>query len=86
MDSDIRVREVNVFFQEVFGRLQLLFGRKMQAGGAPKALPTTLLTARVAVESRAGETAEGWGSILLSTNWAFPSDTIPQEDRDAAMR
>jgi len=86
MDSDIRVREVSVFFQEVFGRLQLLFGRKMQAGGEPKVPPMTLLTVRAAVENRAGETAEGWGSILLSTSWAFPSDTITQQDRDAAMR
>ncbi len=86
MDSDIRVREVNVFFQEIFGRLQLLFGRKMQAGGAPKPLPITLLTVRTRVENQAGRSAEGWGSILLSTNWAFPSDVVPQEARDEAMR
>lgn len=86
MDTDIRVLEVETFFTEVFGRLQLLFGRKMQAGSAPRPQPITLLTVRALVENRAGRRAEGWGSILLSTSWAFPSEAVPREARDAAMR
>ena len=85
MDSDIRVLEVETFFQEIFGRLQLLFGRRMQAAGGPRPLPITLLTVRARVENRAGGAAEGWGSILLSTNWAWPSDVVSQVARGEAM-
>jgi hypothetical protein len=84
MQTDIRILEVSVYFQEIHMRTALLFGRKMAAGA--RALPVTLLTARILVENRAGKRAEGWGSMLLSPNWAFPSDAITQEVRDQAMR
>jgi L-alanine-DL-glutamate epimerase-like enolase superfamily enzyme len=84
METDIRVLEVNIYFQEIHMRTALLFGRKMAAGARP--LPVTLLTARILAENRAGKRGEGWGSMLLSPNWAFPSDVIGQETRDRSMR
>jgi L-alanine-DL-glutamate epimerase-like enolase superfamily enzyme len=84
METDIRVLKVNIYFQEIHMRTALLFGRKMAAGARP--LPVTLLTARILAENRAGKRGEGWGSMLLSPNWAFPSDIIDQETRDRSMR
>jgi len=86
VDSDIRVHQVETFFQDIVGRLQLLFGRKMQETGQAPRHFSTLLTVRARVENRAGRTATGWGSILLSANWAFPSDVVPQGTRSEAMR
>ena len=84
MQTDIRILEVNTYFHDIHMRTALLFGRKMAPGA--RALPVTLLTARILTENRAGDRAEGWGSMLLSPNWAFPSDAISQEVRDQAMR
>jgi len=38
------------------------------------------------VETRAGESAEGLGNILLSDIWGYPSSEMSHEDRDEAMR
>jgi len=84
MQTDIRILEVNTYSQDIHMRTALLFGRKMGAGA--RALPVTLLTARILAQNRAGKRAEGWGSMLLSPNWAFPSDVVAQEVRDQAMR
>jgi hypothetical protein len=84
MQTDIRILEVHIYFHDVHMRTALLFGRTMAPGA--RALPITVLTARILGENRAGKHAEGWGSMLLSPNWAFPSDLIAQEVRNEAMR
>lgn len=46
----------------------------------------TFAHVRVAIESRDGRNAEGWGAILLSWPWAFPGDASHGARKDALMR
>jgi len=79
MKTDVRIVEVEPrFVQEAF-RTPLVFGSGMVR-------TATSLTVRVKVENGMGRTADGWGNILLAYTWAFPSDQIAPEERDAAMR
>ena len=38
------------------------------------------------VENGLGRIAEGWGNILLSDLWAFPTPLVSHEKKDEAMR
>jgi len=79
MQSDIRVREAEVSFADEVLRTPLKFG-----SGVVRAV--TSMTARVVAENGAGGVAEGFGNILLSDMWGFPSAVLSHEERDAAMR
>jgi len=78
MDTDIRLLELEPTFTEARLRTPLKFGT-----GVIKAV--TCCTVRARVENGRGGVGEGWGQILLSDLWAWPSD-LPHETRDAAMR
>ena len=79
MKTDVRIVEVEPrFVQEAF-RTPLVFGSGMVR-------TATSLTVRIKVENGLGRTADGWGNILLAYTWAFPSEQIAPEERDAAMR
>ena len=67
-----------MFTDEQF-RVPLKFGT-----GVIRAI--TSMTVRAKVENRSGKTGEGYGNILLSDIWAFPSATLSHELRDRAMR
>ena len=79
MLSDIRPLEVEITFTEEPFRTPLMFGT-----GVIRTI--TSMTARVRVETKRGDVADGWGNILLSDLWGFPSAVLSHEERDRAMR
>ncbi len=79
MNKDIKLVAIEPVFEEAMLRTPLKFG-----AGIVSAI--TDMRCRVLVETRDGRRAEGWGNILLSDLWAFPSTLVPHEKRDAAMR
>ena len=79
MLSDIRVVEIKPVFKKEKFRTPLKFGTGHIA-------EITSVAVRAKVENRKGRTAEGWGNILLSDLWAFPSKEVAHEERDKAMR
>ncbi len=63
--TDIRVLEVEPFFQYEKARTPLKFGGVVMDN-------TLYCHVRVKVENRAGKVAEGWGAIFLADVWAWP--------------
>ncbi len=63
--SDVRLREVSLYFLPVTARVPLKFGAETMT-------EATVARARVTVEDRAGRTAEGWGETPLSVQWVWP--------------
>lgn len=79
MKTDIRVLEIEPIFEKERLYTSLKFGNGIVQD-------TTSLKVRVKVENGFGKVAEGWGNILLSDLWAFPSPLISHEKKDEAMR
>jgi L-alanine-DL-glutamate epimerase-like enolase superfamily enzyme len=78
LPTDIRVREVEVAMTHVPYRVPLKFG------GVPTT-QATICDVRVRVETRAGQSAWGSGSMPLGNVWAFPSKRVPAADTERAM-
>lgn len=79
LNTDIRVLDAQAYFSNEYPRVALKFGGRV-AG------KVTLAHVRVRVENRQGEIADGWGAILLSHYWAFPTPAIDQDAKDNLMR
>lgn len=79
MDGDIRVRSAVPHFASKPFRTPFKFG-------AAVVKEATFAKVAVEVENRRGQVATGWGAILLSDLWAFPSLALSHEVRDRAMR
>jgi L-alanine-DL-glutamate epimerase-like enolase superfamily enzyme len=75
----VKVKEASVAFRDLKYRTPLKFG-----SGIVDAV--TDVVASVEVEMPQGDRAVGHGEILLGDLWAFPSEVIGHEARDAAMR
>jgi L-alanine-DL-glutamate epimerase-like enolase superfamily enzyme len=76
--SDVRVRNVTLYYLPIKTRLPLKFGPETTTH-------TTCARALVRVEGRSGAIAEGWGETPLSVAWVWPS-TLGYETRLAAMQ
>ena len=76
--TDIAVKEVALYFLPVQTRVPLKFGTETLTS-------VTCARARIVVEDRHGNTAEGWGETPLSVQWAWPS-AIPYQERHAVLR
>ena len=79
LQSDVRVLEVEPYFLAGKARTPLKFGSVIVE-------ESTFLHVRARVETRSGRVADGWGAIFLSDMWSWPSQVVPHEQRDAAMR
>jgi len=79
MKTDVRIVEVEPRFEQEAFRTPLVFGAGMVR-------THTSFTVRVRVENGLGQSADGWGSTLLGYMWAYPSETLAPQERDAAMR
>lgn len=79
MQSDIRLLELEPTFADEELRTPLKFGAGLVSS-------VTSLTVRAKVETRRGEVAEGFGNILLSDLWAWPTARLAHAERDAVMR
>ncbi|MFQ5808308.1 MAG: hypothetical protein ACE5JM_01710, partial [Armatimonadota bacterium] len=65
-NTDIRPRDVSLYFLPVETRVPLKFG--------PETLTyVTCARVRMAVEDARGNVAEGWGETPLSVQWVWPS-------------
>jgi len=76
--SDIRVREIALYFLPVRTRVPLKFGAQILS-------QVVCARARVVVEDRTGRTSEGWGETPLSVAWVWPS-ILSWEDREDRMK
>jgi L-alanine-DL-glutamate epimerase-like enolase superfamily enzyme len=79
MQSDIRVRDIEVTLADEVLRTPLKFGTGLVHA-------VTSMAVRLVAENSAGHVGEGWGNTLLSDVWGFPSAVLSHEERDAAMR
>jgi hypothetical protein len=79
MKTDVRIVEIEPRVEQEAFRTPLV-------SGAGIVRTHTRLTVRARVENGLGHTADGYGSTLLGYMWAYPSDTLAPEKRDAAMR
>lgn len=77
--SDIRIIDAEAYFSHEYPRAALKFGGRV-AG------KVTLAHVRVRVQNGLGRVADGWGAILLSHYWAFPTGTIDHDTKDMLMR
>jgi L-alanine-DL-glutamate epimerase-like enolase superfamily enzyme len=78
-ESDIKLKEVKLYFLPVKTRVPLKFG--------PETL-TSVTCARVCikVENRLGQFAEGWGETPLSVQWVWPGGLSYEVREDALKR
>ena len=79
MDSDIRIIRLEPCFRTDELRVPLKFGRVVVAD-------STSLIVKAVVENKAGDVAEGWGSMPLIDQWAFPDPSVPHEKKLEAMK
>ena len=79
MQSDIKILEVEASFTPLKFRTPLKFG-------AVVVEDTAYSQVRVKVENHRGEAAEGFGGILLSDGWAWPSKVIEHQQREETMK
>ena len=76
--TDISVVAARLYFFPVQTRLPLKFGTETVTS-------VTVARARVTVENRKGQRAEGWGETPLSVQWVWPSP-LPYELRHGALK
>jgi len=77
--TDIRVLEAETFFSREILRTPLKFG-------GVEVKDCLLCHVRVKVENREGHRADGWGAILLSDLWAWPSRVVDHATCEQQMR
>src|SRR5437764_13438788 len=78
MPTDIRVAEVTYETEDYQYRTPIKFG-----GVALDR--ATILNVRCVVETTAGQSAHGFGSMPLGNVWAFPSKRLSYDDTLSAM-
>jgi len=79
MKSDIKILEVESTFTPLKFRTPLKFGAVVIEDIAYSQV-------RVKVENHRGEVAEGFGGILLSDGWAWPSKVVEHSQREKTMK
>jgi L-alanine-DL-glutamate epimerase-like enolase superfamily enzyme len=77
--TDIRVKDLRISYQNFPYRTAYEFG-----GRSPDRV--TLLDVHCAVETLAGDVAEGFGSMPMGNEWSFPSKTLSYDKTLEAMK
>src|SRR5256885_3324167 len=77
--TDIRIEDVRFEYEDYLYRTPIKFG-----GVAVDRV--TLLNVHCRVRTRAGTTAEGFGSMPLGNVWSFPSRALAYEQTLGAMK
>lgn len=77
--TDIRVKDISFSYEDFLYRTPIKFG-----GVALDR--ATLLNVDCTVETRAGKTTQGFGSMSLGNVWSFPSKVLGYEETLAAMK
>lgn len=78
---DVKVTKAELYFLPLKGRVPMKFGAD-KASVRQGVLPRVCLT----VADGGGKTAQGWGETPVAGSWTWPSDTIPLDKREQAMR
>ncbi|HUV07071.1 MAG TPA: enolase C-terminal domain-like protein [Spirochaetia bacterium] len=76
--TDIKVRDVTLYFLPVETRIPLKFGPETTTS-------VTCARTQIRVEDASGRSAYGWGETPLNVQWVWPS-SIPYEERHAALK
>lgn len=76
--TDIRIRDVNLSWENHRYRVPIKFGGRVVT-------ESNVLNVQCVVETRAGATARGFGSMPLGNTWAFPSNQLDYEQTRHAM-
>lgn len=79
MDSDIRIIRLEPFFRTDKLRTPLKFGGVVVE-------ESTSMIVKASVQNKRGEMAEGFGSMPLIDQWAFPEPSVPHERKLEAMK
>ena len=79
MDSDIKIRNVDIFEIDACCRSPLKFGRVVV-----DKLP--IAYARATVENRRGKVESGWGAMFLMDLWAWPTSKASHPVKNRVMR
>ncbi len=79
MSTDVRIKELSTSMEDFLYRTPIKFG-------GTEVDRVTLLNVKVTLESRAGKTAQGFGSMPLGNVWSFPSKTLRYDETLAAMK
>lgn len=79
MNSDVRVKQVDILFEPCTARTPLKFGAVVMD-------QVTFCRVRAVVENRAGQTAAGWGGIFLADFWGWPTPELAHADKEACMK
>jgi L-alanine-DL-glutamate epimerase-like enolase superfamily enzyme len=79
LNTDIRVKEVDVFFDPQQARVPLKFGAVVMDR-------VTLCKARVLVETADGKRGEGWGAMFLADFWSWPTPSIEHDLKENVMK
>lgn len=77
--TDIRIVEAVLSFDPVPYRAPLKFGGRTVDR-------STLINVEVSVEGRRGHGASGFGSMPVGNLWAWPSEKVPPEETENAMK
>ncbi len=78
MQSDIRIKSMEVYVENLIARTPLKFGAVVMD-------ECPFCQVKATVENKGGKAAEGWGGIFLSDVWAWPVPELSHEDKVAAM-
>jgi len=76
--TDLRVKNVALYFLPIATRVPLKFGHEVTTH-------VTLARVRIDVESAGGKRATGWGETPLSVHWVWPSH-LSYEERHHALK
>jgi len=79
MSTDVRIKELSTSTEDFLYRTPIKFG-------GTEVDRVTLLNVKVTLESRAGKTAQGFGSMPMGNVWSFPSKTLRYDETLGAMR
>jgi L-alanine-DL-glutamate epimerase-like enolase superfamily enzyme len=77
--TDIRVRDISFSYEDYAYRSPIKFGGLVLDR-------VTLINVTLAVETRGGKTARGFGSMPLGNVWSFPSRVLSYDQTLAAMK
>ena len=77
--SDIRVKELRISYEDYAYRAAYAFGGRSMSR-------MTVLNVHSTVETIAGHTAQGFGSMTMGNLWSFPSKTLSYDTTLEAMK
>ncbi len=79
MDSDLKVKQIEIHFEPCTARTPLKFGAVVMD-------QVTFCRVQATVENRRGQVASGWGGIFLADFWSWPTPELDHVAKEACMK